>query len=33
MNNKPVKGQQNVDKPFAEYKQVIRKSWTECLIK
>ena len=29
MNNKRVKGQQNVDKPFAEYKQVIRKSRTD----
>ena len=33
INNKRVKGWQNVDKLFAEYNQVIRKSMTECLIK
>ena len=29
MNNKRVRGWQNVDKSFAEYKQVIRKSRTD----
>ena len=31
MNKKHVKGWQNVDKLYAEYKQAIQKSWIECL--
>ena len=31
MNNKRVKGWQNVDKLYAEYKQVIQRSRIQCL--
>lgn len=31
MNNKRIKGWQNVDKLYAEYKQAIQKSRIDCL--